>query len=101
MPHRESGSRHDSSATKTGSTEAGSYHCVSRCVRRAWLCGEDHVTGRNVDHRKALVERRILALGKTFAVGIYAYAVMSNHHQRSKKNRPSWPMRLEVHRACN
>ncbi len=59
--------------------QAGSYHCVSRCVRRAWLCGEDHVTGRNFEHRKPLVERRILALGKIFAVGIYAYAVMSNH----------------------
>lgn len=55
------------------------YHCVTRCVRRAWLCGVDPLTGVDHEQRKQAVEARIKQLGEIFAVGVYAYAVMSNH----------------------
>ena len=56
------------------------YHCVSRNVRKAWLCGEDHATGCNYDHRRQWIVDRIDLLSKNFSVDICAYAVMSNHY---------------------
>lgn len=56
------------------------YHCISRCVRRAWLCGEDPLSGQNFDHRKQWLVDRIKHLASVFSIDICAYAVMSNHY---------------------
>ena len=47
------------------------YHCVSRCVRRAFLLSE----GKS--DRKEWIENRIKELAEIFAVGIGGFSVIS------------------------
>jgi len=49
------------------------YHCISRCVRRAFLCGQGY------EHRRQWIENRLEKLSGSFAVSVCGFAVMGNH----------------------
>ncbi|QJT22740.1 transposase [Aeromonas media] len=73
------------------------YHVVSRCVRRAFLCGEDAHSGQSYEHRRQWVVDKLGQLSRLFAIGICAYAVMNNHYHLVLKVEPdtaaSWSER--------
>ena len=52
----------------------------SGCVRRAFLCGIDHYSGRSCEPRRQWVVDRIRLLASLFAIDDCAYAAMSQYY---------------------
>jgi REP element-mobilizing transposase RayT len=63
-------------------------HCINRCVRRCFLCGDDPITGRNFDHRKRWLEERLAFLARQFGIDVLGFAILSNHFHLVLRNRP-------------
>jgi len=79
----------------------GTYHCISRCVRGAMLCGEGK------EHRRGWIEDRMAELQSAMAIDATAWCVLSNHMHLVVTTRPdlvrSWSDRevaLRYLRMC-
>jgi len=55
------------------------YHCITRCVRRSYLCGIDPATEKDYNYRKLIIKSLIKLLTSAFSIEICSYAVMCNH----------------------
>ena len=74
--------------------EVGLYHCYSRCVRRAYLCGSDALTGKNYDHRKQWIEELLELAAACHIVDVLAFSVLDNHFHLVLRNRPDLKRKL-------
>ena len=54
-------------------------HCINWCVRRAFLCGLDPMTGNDYEHRRELIRQRMEFLAGGMGIEVLGFAVMSNH----------------------
>ena len=64
------------------------FHAVQRCVRRAFLCGEDVVTGKSFEHRRLWIRERMEFLASVFGIDCLTYTVLSNHLHVVLRSRP-------------
>ncbi len=55
------------------------YHVVSRCVRRAFLCGEDAHSGQSYEHRRQWVVDKLGQLSRLFAIAKSGIKIWDTH----------------------
>ncbi len=63
-------------------------HSVQRCVRRAYLCGNDEFSGVSYEHRREWIRNRLEFLASVFAIDCLTYTVLSNHLHLVLRSRP-------------
>lgn len=66
----------------------GVYHVWGRCVRRAWLCGDDPLSGIDYSERRGWIRQLQEELAALFAVEVEFHVEMSNHLHLVVRTRP-------------
>ena len=68
--------------------EIGIYHCWSRCVRRAYLFGQDPQTGKDFSYRRDILRKLMVYQAQIFAIDLGCYNILSNHFHLEARTRP-------------
>jgi len=68
--------------------EVGVYHVWSRCVQRAFLCGNDPLSGCDYSYRRDWLESLLEYQASVFALDVGNYAILSNHNHAILRTRP-------------
>ena len=68
--------------------EVAVVHVMNRVVRRCFLLGDDPVTGRNYDHRKAWIQDYLVLFADCFGIDLLCFSIMSNHFHLVLRSRP-------------
>ncbi|TWU39093.1 hypothetical protein Q31b_41750 [Novipirellula aureliae] len=55
------------------------FHLIQRCVRRAYLCGQDRFSGQSFKHRRGWIRDRLEFLASIFGIDCLTYTVLSTH----------------------
>lgn len=50
-------------------------HCINRCARRAFLCGQDEFTEKDYEHRREFIRDRLEFLAGVMRIEVLGYAV--------------------------
>jgi REP element-mobilizing transposase RayT len=64
------------------------FHCMHRCVRRAFLCGNDPYSGVCYDHRRQWIRERLEFLASVFGIDCLTYTILENHLHLVLRSRP-------------
>ncbi len=77
-------------------SKSGTYHVISRCVRGAYLCGDQ------AEHRRGWLEDGIRTFSQVFSVDVLTFSIMSNHFHLVLRTDPEqakdWSAREVVRR---
>jgi REP element-mobilizing transposase RayT len=68
--------------------EIACVHVMNRAVRRCFLMGDDPLSGKNFDHRKVWLEKKIELQAANFGIDVLGIAILSNHFHLVLRSRP-------------
>jgi hypothetical protein len=68
--------------------EIATVHVMNRVVRRCFLMGDDPLSGKNYDHRKAWIENELERVAAYFGIDLLNFAILSNHFHLVLRSRP-------------